>query len=51
MINAGWYNHTLKAKAVRRRNFKYDPCAHNTESHSHTQMGIPKRTLLLDVIH
>ena len=43
-------DHTLKAKPVRRRNFKYDPCAHNTESHRHTQMGIPKRTLLSDVI-
>lgn len=29
-------DHTLKAKTVRRRNFKYDSGAHNIESHSHT---------------
>jgi len=44
-------DNTLKAKTFRRRNFKYDPGAHDTESHIKTRKGIPKRTQPLGVIH
>ena len=42
---------TLKAEAVRRRNFKYDPGAHGAESHGAIRKGIPNRTLVSGVIH
>ena len=44
-------DHALKAKAVWRRNFKYDPGAHDAESHGAIRKGIPDRTLVLGVIH
>jgi hypothetical protein len=44
-------DHALKAKAIWRRNFKYDPGAHDAESHSKTKMGIHKWTLVSGVIH
>ena len=43
--------HSLKAETFRRRNFKCDPCAHDTESHAASKMGILKRTLASGVIH
>ena len=39
----GWNripDNTLKAKTFRRQNFKYDPCAHDTEPHIKTRKGI-----------
>jgi hypothetical protein len=44
-------DHALKAKAVRRRNFKCDPGAHNPDSHTKIRKEIPKRTLVSGVIH
>lgn len=37
-------HHSLKAEAVRWRNFKCDPGAHPAESHGRSLMGIPNRT-------